>query len=152
MRRVAATEGRPELRLTRTALSPCLFGFFRPVIYLTEECAQDMQLLHHCAEHEYTHYLHRDHIWALLRGVCLALHWFDPLVWWAAALSRTDAELFCDEATIRRLGEDARADYGRSLIRMTCRETVDPFSAATTIRSRSRFPPASRRKIRPSAG
>lgn len=136
MRRVAATEGRPELRLTRTALSPCLFGFFRPVIYLTEECAQDMQLLHHCAEHEYTHYLHRDHIWALLRGVCLALHWFDPFVWWAAALSRTDAELFCDEATIRRLGEDARADYGRSLIRMTCRETVDPFSAATTMSGR----------------
>ena len=136
LRRVAATEGRPELRLTRTALSPCLFGIFRPVIYLTEECAQDMQLLHHCAEHEYTHYLHRDHIWALLRGVCLALHWFDPFVWWAAALSRTDAELFCDEATIRRLGEDTRADYGRSLIRMTCRETVDPFSAATTMSGR----------------
>ena len=136
VRRVAATEGRPELRLTSTALSPCLFGIFRPVIYLTEECAQDMQLLHHCAEHEYTHFLHRDHIWALLRGVCLALHWFDPFVWWAAALSRTDAELFCDEATIRRIGEDARADYGRSLIRMTCRETVDPFSAATTMSGR----------------
>lgn len=49
-----------------------------------------------------------------------------------AALSRTDAELFCDEDTVRRLGEDARADYGRSLIRMTCRERVDPLSAATT--------------------
>ena len=136
LRAIAPKEGRPAVRLTRTALSPCLFGLFPPVIYVTMDCAQDEQLLHHCAEHEYTHYLHRDHIWAVLRGVCLALHWFDPLVWWAAALSRTDAELFCDEDTVRRLGEDARADYGRSLIRMTCRERVDPLSAATTMSGR----------------
>lgn len=136
LRAIAPKEGRPAVRLTQTALSPCLFGLFPPAIYVTMDCAQDEQLLHHCAEHEYTHYLHRDHIWAVLRGVCLALHWFDPLVWWAAALSRTDAELFCDEDTVRRLGEDARADYGRSLIRMTCRERVDPLSAATTMSGR----------------
>ena len=136
LRAIAPKEGRPAVRLTRTALSPCLFGLFPPAIYVTMDCAQDEQLLHHCAEHEYTHYLHRDHIWAVLRGVCLALHWFNPLVWWAAALSRTDAELFCDEDTVRRLGEDARADYGRSLIRMTCRGRVDPLSAATTMSGR----------------
>lgn len=136
LRAIAPKEGRPAVRLTRTALSPCLFGLFPPAIYVTMDCAQDEQLLHHCAEHEYTHYLHRDHIWAVLRGVCLALHWFNPLVWWAAALSRTDAELFCDEDTVRRLGEDARVDYGRSLIRMTCRERVDPLSAATTMSGR----------------
>ena len=136
LRAIAPKEGRPAVRLTRTALSPCLCGLFPPVIYVTMDCAQDEQLLHHCAEHEYTHYLHRDHIWAVLRGVCLALHWFNPLVWWAAALSRTDAELFCDEDTVRRLGENARVDYGRSLIRMTCRERVDPLSAATTMSGR----------------
>ena len=136
LRAIAPKEGRPAVRLTQTALSPCLFGLFPPTIYVTMDCAQDEQLLHHCAEHEYTHYLHRDHIWAVLRGVCLALHWFNPLVWWAAALSRTDAELFCDEDTVRRLGEDARVDYGRSLIRMTCRERVDPLSAATTMSGR----------------
>lgn len=136
LRAIAPKEGRPAVRLTQTALSPCLFGLFPPAIYVTMDCAQDEQLLHHCAEHEYTHYLHRDHIWAVLRGVCLALHWFNPLVWWAAALSRTDAELFCDEDTVRRLGEDARADYGRSLIRMTCRERVHPLSAATTMSGR----------------
>ncbi len=136
LRAIAPKEGRPAVRLTQTALSPCLFGLFPPAIYVTMDCAQDEQLLHHCAEHEYTHYLHRDHIWAVLRGVCLALHWFNPLVWWAAALSRTDAELFCDEDTVHRLGEDARVDYGRSLIRMTCRERIDPLSAATTMSGR----------------
>lgn len=128
----------PEIRLTGNAGSPCLFGLFPPVIYVTPDCAQDPALLRHCIAHETAHYRHGDHLWAVLRGLCLALHWFDPFVWWAAVLSRTDAELACDEAAIRLLGEDARAEYGRSLIRMTCRTHVGPFSAATTMSGRGR--------------
>lgn len=133
-----AAKGCPEIWLTGTAASPCLFGLFPPVIYVTPDCAQDPALLRHCTAHETAHYRHGDHIWAALRGLCLALHWFDPFVWWAAILSREDAELACDEAAIRLLGEDARADYGRSLIRMTCRMQVSPFSAATTMSGRGR--------------
>ena len=133
-----AAKGCPELRLAGSAASPCLFGLFPPVIYVTTDCAQDPALLRHCIAHETAHYRHGDHLWAVLRGLCLALHWFDPFVWWAAVLSREDAELACDEAAIRLLGEDARAEYGRSLIRMTCRTHVGPFSAATTMSSRGR--------------
>ena len=133
-----AAKGCPEIRLTGNAGSPCLFGLFPPVVYATPDCAQDPVLLRHCIAHETAHYRHGDHIWAVLLGLCLALHWFDPLVWWAAILSRTDAELACDEAAIRLLGEDARADYGRSLIRMTCRTRVGPLSAATTMSGRGR--------------
>ena len=133
-----AAKGCPEIRLTGNAGSPCLFGLFPPVVYATPDCAQDPVLLRHCIAHETAHYRHGDHIWAVLLGLCLALHWFDPLVWWAAILSRTDAELACDEAAIRLLGEDARADYGRSLIRMTCRTHVTPLSAATTMSGRGR--------------
>ena len=55
--------------------------------------------------HETTHFRHGDPIWTLLRGVCVALHWYNPLVWWGAVLSRRDGESACDEATIRTLGE-----------------------------------------------
>ncbi len=48
----------------------------------------------------------------------MALWWWNPLVWAAAALSRTDSELACDEAAIRYLGEDSRLDYGRTLVSM----------------------------------
>ena len=116
--------------------TPCLFGVAKPSIYVTPDTRTEAETLRYALAHEQTHYRHGDNLWAVLRGVCLALHWFNPLVWWAAALSRTDAELFCDEDTVRRLGEDARADYGRSLIRMTCRERVDPLSAATTMSGR----------------
>lgn len=60
---------------------------------------------------EQTHFRHGDHIWSALRCMCLALHWFDPFVWWAAALSRTDAELACDAAAVQSLGEAERAAY-----------------------------------------
>lgn len=113
--------------------TPCLFGLKDPAIYLTCEAAENQTLLRHAIAHESTHYRHGDHIWAVLRCVCLAVHWYNPLVWWAAFLSRRDAELACDEATVRLLGERERAEYGRTLIGMTCRKRAKVLLTATTM-------------------
>lgn len=112
---------------------PCLFGLFRPAVYVTPEAEEDGTLLRHTVAHETTHFRQGDHVWALLRTVCLALHWWNPLVWWAAKLSRQDGELACDEATIRTLGEGERAAYGRTLIRMACGRGASPLLTATTM-------------------
>ena len=98
--------------------SPCLFGLFKPSVYLTERAAEDDTRARQIIAHELTHYRHGDMIWSLLRSVCLVVWWFNPLVWLAAALSRQDCELACDEGTIKALGEDARFDYGRTLVGM----------------------------------
>ena len=113
--------------------TPCLFGLKAPAIYLTFEAADNQTLLRHAIAHESTHYRHGDHIWAVLRCVCLAIHWYNPLVWWAAFLSQRDAELACDEATVRLLGERERAEYGRTLIGMTCRKRAKVLLTATTM-------------------
>ena len=113
--------------------TPCLYGLFRPAIYLTNEVVGQEERMHHVLEHECTHYRHRDYIWSVLRVVCLALHWYNPLVWCAAILSRNDAELACDEATIRRLGETERASYGRTLIGLTCEKRSSVLITATTM-------------------
>ena len=112
---------------------PCLFGLFRPAIYLTPEASEDATILRHTVEHETTHFRHGDNFWSVLSGVCLAFHWYNPLVWWAAVLSRNDAELACDDATIRRIGEAERAEYGRTLIGMTCQKRPALLIAATTM-------------------
>lgn len=119
--------------VARERAVPCLFGLFRPAVYVTPEAAEDDTLLRHTVAHETTHFRHGDHVWALLRTVCLALHWWNPLVWWAAKLSRQDGELACDEATIRALGEGERAAYGRTLIRMACGRGASPLLTATTM-------------------
>ncbi len=113
--------------------TPCLFGLIRPKIYVTPEVAQDAAVLRYSIEHEATHRRHGDHIWAILRGLCLAVHWYNPLVWIAAILSRKDAELACDEATIKRIGEEHRADYGYTLLQLTCEKRPAIFVAATTM-------------------
>ena len=60
--------------------SPCLFGLFRPAVYLTSAAASDPAMLRHVLAHELTHFRHRDHLWNALRGLALAVHWWDPLV------------------------------------------------------------------------
>ena len=132
-KRLAGQTGTLPVYVSEAAETPCLLGVFRPKIYLMGEATANETILRHSIEHETTHYRHGDHIWAILRGVCLALHWFDPLVWWAAVLSRNDAELACDEATIRRLGEQERAEYGRTLIQMTCQKPPALLLVATTM-------------------
>ena len=114
--------------------TPCLFGLFHPAVYVTEDVLQSETALHHTLLHEETHYRHGDHIWSALRGLCLALHWYNPLVWLAAVLSRRDVELACDEGTLRRLGEAERTAYGETLIRLTCgRKKGELLLTATTM-------------------
>ena len=131
-RKLLREEGLP-VYITDAADTPCLFGLFRPAIYVTPEAAEEEGRLRHVIQHELTHYRHADHLWSFLRGVCLILHWYNPLVWWGAVLSRRDCELACDEATIRRLGEGERAAYGRTLIYMTCLKRPALLVTATTM-------------------
>lgn len=119
--------------VTGAAQTPCLFGLLRPCIYVTEEVAADETVLRHSLAHELIHFRHRDHIWAALRGLCLALHWYNPMVWAAAVLSRRDGELCCDEATVKKLGEGERAAYGRTLLAVTCSGRSNPMLTATSM-------------------
>lgn len=113
--------------------TPCLFGLLRPAIYVTSEAASAPHAFHHSVSHEQTHYRHGDHIWSILRGLCLALHWYNPLVWVAAIVSGRDAELACDEATLHRLGEAERASYARTLISLSGKKRTALSLAATTM-------------------
>lgn len=113
--------------------TPCLFGLFRPAVCLTPEAAADETMLRHALAHELTHFAHRDHVWTILRCLCLALHWYNPLVWLAARLSTRDGELACDADTLRRLGDDERIAYGKTLIDLTCGKRTSLLYTATTM-------------------
>ncbi len=96
--------------------SPCLFGVLRPAVYVTPEAAAEPGMLRHVLAHEATHFRHGDHIWSVLRCAALAVHWWNPLVWLAAVLSRRDAELACDEGALKALGDGERRAYGNTLL------------------------------------
>ena len=115
--------------------SPCLFGLIRPAIYLTPAAAASPDRLRHVIAHESAHARHGDPLWSLLRCVCLAVYWFDPLVWIAAAISKADGELACDEAAIRSLGDAERIPYGQTLLALipVQRGPGAPLLSATTM-------------------
>ena len=116
--------------------SPCLFGVFRPAVYLTPQAAGAPDTLRHVLAHELTHYRHRDHLWSALRCLALALHWYNPLVWLAVVLSKQDGELACDEGAVVRLGEAECIPYGRTLVDMVAARSLragDLLSCSTAM-------------------
>ena len=114
-------KGNVPVYLMKNISSPCLFGIFRPKIYVTFESLEEKRL-NYILTHEFQHYKHLDHIWALVREICIAVYWFHPLVWVAAVVSKLDCEMACDESTIKSLGEHERINYGITLVDMSYSE------------------------------
>ena len=120
--------------------SPCLFGVLRPAIYVTEPATENPVMLRHILAHELTHYKHFDHIWSVLRGITLALHWWNPLVWLAVVCSRRDGELACDEGALKSLDREERTAYGETLLTLVTAKPgpQDLLCCATTMSGEKR--------------
>ncbi len=111
---ITASPLRDNIYLADDIDSPFVMGLFRPKIYLPsamEEREQSYILLH-----EQHHIRRLDHVVKALAFVALCIHWFNPLVWLAFILSGKDMEMSCDEAVVRKLGTQIRADYTASLL------------------------------------
>jgi beta-lactamase regulating signal transducer with metallopeptidase domain len=133
-RRFYPGAGKLPVYVSEYLASPCLFGVFRPAVYLTPKAVATEENLRYVLAHEQCHYRHGDQIWALLRGLCLAVWWWNPLVWAAAFFSREDSELACDEAVLRQVGRENRLAYGRTLVEMIAvRQAPAGLLGATTV-------------------
>lgn len=97
--------------------SPALVGVLRPRVALPVDFqarftpAEQALILAHEAVHRARH----DNLWNLIATLLTALHWWNPLAWWAARRLRADQELACDAAVLAaRPG--AVATYSRALL------------------------------------
>ena len=113
-RLVTASPLRENIYLADDIDSPFVMGLVRPKIYLPSEMEQREQS--YIILHEQYHIRRLDHIVKALAFVALCIHWFNPLVWVAFILSGKDMEMSCDEAVVRKLGSEIRADYSASLL------------------------------------
>ena len=92
---------------------PFVIGILKPKIYLPSAMGEQEQV--YVLAHERHHIRRLDPLWKALGFLVLSLHWFNPLVWVAFILAGKDMEMSCDEAVIRRMGEQTCADYAQSL-------------------------------------
>lgn len=80
------------------------------------EQVSDAQIMEYVISHEMEHYRVKDHIWQMVRILCLILQWFNPFVWWAYRFSKQDCELACDYRTTKGMDREERYTYGESLL------------------------------------
>lgn len=94
--------------------SPFILGMACPRVYLPAGLTGTPRRFILC--HEQAHLRRLDHIVKPVCWLALALHWFNPVVWLAYVLMSRDIEVACDEAVIRQLGPQVKADYSATLL------------------------------------
>jgi len=99
---------------------PFVMGIFCPKIYLPKHLSEEEKRF--ILEHERMHILRKDHIVKPISFVVLGVHWFNPLVWIAYFSMGKDMEISCDEAVIKRLGNEAKKNYSRTILNMASRK------------------------------
>ncbi len=61
--------------------SPFIYGYFNPVIYITEDDYTE-NVLRIALTHELFHYKKRDALWKIIVNIVCCLHWFNPLAFY----------------------------------------------------------------------
>jgi len=91
-----------------------LLGFLKPRIYLPMGLKeQDRAFI---LAHERIHIQRLDHWWKLIGVLCVAIHWYNPLVWIGFALLCRDIEITCDEQVIHSMDIQERKAYSQALL------------------------------------
>ncbi len=114
---------RVTLLQSGTGLMPMTWGVVSPVVLLPQNAGEwPEERLRMVLLHELTHVKRRDILTQMLAQLACALHWFNPLAWFAARQLRKEQEWACDERVLG-MGFDAPAyathllDIARSLHR-----------------------------------
>ncbi|WP_040952750.1 M56 family metallopeptidase [Gorillibacterium massiliense] len=116
-RRELGLRGHVEFYLNPLVTTPMLVGFKQPAILLPNHTYTDDELRYICL-HELTHFKRMDLSYKWLTQAALCLHWFNPLVHYAAKEIDRLCELSCDESVIRKMNAHEKQGYGNTLIAM----------------------------------
>ena len=120
--------------------SPCTWGLIRPVLLLPAagagwpEPQRRFALLH-----ELAHVRRFDYLTTQISNLACAMHWYNPLVWFAATQARKLQEHACDDAVLNRGGKPS--DYAQFLLSIAgdSRRTLLAIPAAVCMVRRSQF-------------
>ncbi|MEC0240022.1 M56 family metallopeptidase [Paenibacillus dokdonensis] len=101
--------------------SPCLYGLWKPKIYLPEDIGTiaDSNQLKHILMHELIHYKRKDLWFNSLWALSVGMHWYNPLVWLSVRKMKADQEVACDASVLEALGEREALSYGMTLLMLS---------------------------------
>ena len=106
---------RLRVRKTSAAVSPMVMGMIRPTLILPETALTESRLPY-VLRHELVHY--RDIFWRWLAVLATSIHWFNPVVYVAAAQMQEACEISCDWCVVRSMEQAKRDDYMRVILEL----------------------------------
>lgn len=108
-----------RLRVCKTsaAVSPMVMGMIRPTLILPETALTESRLPY-VLRHELVHYRRGDIFWRWLAVLATSIHWFNPVVYVAAAQMQEACEISCDWCVVRSMEEAKRNDYMRVILEL----------------------------------
>ena len=123
------------LQTTRT-LMPVTWGFFRPIILLPIEAETwSEERRRYVLTHEFAHIARWDCLTQLFSQFALAVHWFNPLVWWTNRRLRLEQEKACDDRVIQMgLKPSVYAQHLLDIARSVQASWISPISAVAMAR------------------
>lgn len=98
--------------------SPFVLGMIQSRIYLPTGLPAEER--RYVLEHERVHVARKDYLIKILMWLARCIHWFNPLAWLFFVLMENDMEMSCDEAVLRKFGMEAKQDYSRALLALSC--------------------------------
>lgn len=108
---------RLRVRKTSAAVSPMVMGMIRPTLILPETALTESRLPY-VLRHELVHYRRGDIVWRWLAVLATSIHWFNPMVYVAAAQMQEACEISCDWCVVRSMEQAKRDDYMRVILEL----------------------------------
>ncbi len=120
----------PRVLISEAISSPAVTGLWRSLLLLpaevqTEYTAGEVRLI---LRHEFTHLRRHDVAANWLLCALQALHWCNPVLWFAFARMRGDREVACDEQVLATQNAEQRMGYGEVLLKLASAPPVSGFS------------------------
>lgn len=107
----------PDIKIAPKNIGPLVSGLFNPVIILPKDFehhySKDAQLF--SLVHELSHIKRRD-LWSVFAALLFrAIHWYNPLVHYAARKFKIDLEAACDAHALAKFAGDDQATHNYAL-------------------------------------
>lgn len=96
--------------------TPMVIGHFKPVILLPIGVVNQLtpDQVEAVLAHELAHIFRNDYLWNIIQSVVEVLLYFNPAVWWMAAIIRNERENCCDDVAVALSGNSLA--YAKALV------------------------------------
>ena len=129
-----------RLRVRNTAMldAPLLVGLVRPILYLTLEKIDEVNLKY-ILQHELTHLKRHDLAYKWFALFAESIHWFNPIVYLISKQINEECEISCDYEVTSALSQQEQSCYMGMILDMAASAKVRKYMLTTQMISDKRM-------------